>query len=453
MRFVNALITFSRIAARPRATSVRPSSICDGEPPTGPTLCCLVGVPGCQRPAPALDSSVLGGSCASSVWSLIPVCVDEGTGWSLDCWPEFWGTSRPPWTSSTHCSVPGRRRPRRPQTGDCSAPLTDIVWALWERARCPVPPLGSRRANPSRGQSRFRPPDASPPTRQHRTAHPASDWQPPAGRGFSGSVVGSCWLLRRPRIPPSVCMRSQSPHSSVRIPGRIRLEPSRLNELQRNAQRDPGFNTNPRSRACSAGPLDSSSLGSVVVAHWLRWKAVLVGVEVPASGRVQHAGGPVHCPLQVCAHRKIQPCPATVHLSPLSTCLPAAQPASPPGAFSLWSLVATPPVPSLSSHNPVISSTPRLSRPSSPLPPLTQDQVPFTYPQSSRPPDFHSPPFFLPCPVIPLRPRLTTGRAWRRVPGSSLSDTANLTRRKHHNIHQDDDDDTTAAQRRRPPPG
>lgn len=338
---MNALITFSRIAARPRATSVRPSSICDGEPPTGPTLCCLVGVPGCQRPAPALDSSVLvgvGGSCASSVWSLIPVCVDEGTGWSLDCWPEFRGTSRPPWTSSTHCSVLGRRRPRRPQTGDCSAPLTDIVWALWERARCPVPPLGSRRANPSRGQSRFRPPDASPPTRQHRTAHPASDWQPPAGRGFSGSVVGSCWLLRRPRIPPSICMRSQSPHSSVRIPGRIRLEPSRLNELQRNAQRDPGFNTNPRSRACSAGPLDSSSLGSVVVAHWLRWKAVLVGVEVPASGRVQHAWGA--CPLSTASLRPPQNPTLPCHRPSLSTLhLPARSPTREP-ARRFFSLVA-----------------------------------------------------------------------------------------------------------------
>lgn len=26
-----------------------------------------------------------------------------------------------------------------PSVRDCSAPLTDIVWALWERARCPVP--------------------------------------------------------------------------------------------------------------------------------------------------------------------------------------------------------------------------------------------------------------------------------------------------------------------------
>lgn len=151
-------------------------------------------------------------------------------------------------------------------------------------------------------------------------------------------MVGSCWLLRRPRIPPSVCMRSQSPHSSVRIPGRIRLEPSRLNELQRNAQRDPGFNTNPRSRACSAGPLDSSSLGSVVVAHWLRWKAVLVGVEVPASGRVQHAWGA--CPLSTASLRPPQNPTLPCHRPSLSTLhLPARSPTREP-ARRFFSLVA-----------------------------------------------------------------------------------------------------------------
>lgn len=209
-------------------------------------------------------------------------------------------------------------------------------------------------------------------------------------------MVGSCWLLRRPRIPPSVCMRSQSPHSSVRIPGRIRLEPSRLNELQRNAQRDPGFNTNPRSRACSAGPLDSSSLGSVVVAHWLRWKAVLVGVEVPASGRVQHAWGA--CPLSTASLRPPQNPTLPCHRPSLSTLhLPARSPTREP-ARRFFSLVAAPPVPSLSSHNPVISSTPRLSRPSSPLPPPTQDQVPFTYPPEFPATGFPFFSFFSPLP-------------------------------------------------------
>lgn len=92
-----------------------------------------------------------------------------------------------------------------------------------------------------------------------------------------------------------------------------------------------------------------------------------MGVEVPASGRVQHAWGglstaslrPPQNPTLPC-HR---PSLSTLHLPARS----AAQPASPPGAFSLWSLVAAP-VPSLSSHNPVISSTPRLSRPRLPPP-------------------------------------------------------------------------------------
>ena len=71
----------------------------------------------------------VGGSCASSVWSLILVCVDEGTGHST-VGRSSWGTSRP-WTSRppARCSVSGRGRRGRPQAGDCSAPLTDIVWA------------------------------------------------------------------------------------------------------------------------------------------------------------------------------------------------------------------------------------------------------------------------------------------------------------------------------------
>lgn len=154
----------------------------------------------------------------------------------------------------------------------------------------------------------------------------------------------------------------------------------------------------------------------MVVAHWLRWKAVLVGVEVPASGRgVQHAWGglstaslrPPQNPTLPC-HR---PSRSTLHL-------PARSPTRKP-ARRFFSLVAgrcSRPVAFFPQPCHFLNST---AFPSSP-PPEPRTRSPLHTPQSPRPPDFHSPPFFLPCPVIPLRPRLTTGRAWRRVPGSSL---------------------------------
>lgn len=171
----------------------------------------------------------------------------------------------------------------------------------------------------------------------------------------------------------------------------------------------------------------------MVVAHWLRWKAVLVGVEVPASGRVQHAWGglstaslrPPQNPTLPC-HR---PSLSTLHLPARS----AAQPASPPGAFSLWSLVAAP-VPSLSSHNPVISSTPRLSRPRLP-PPQTQDQVPFTYPPEFPATGFTFSSFFSPLPSHSFATPIDNGS--RLAQGSWLEsfpvhrhDTDTLTRRR-----------------------
>lgn len=176
-----------------------------------------------------------------------------------------------------------------------------------------------------------------------------------------------------------------------------------------------------------------------------------MGVEVPASGRVQHAWGGLSTASLRPPQNPTLPChrPSTLHSPPAC---PQRSPTREP-ARRFFSLVAgrcSRPVAFFPQPCHFLNST---ALPSSPSPPQTQDQVPFTYPPEFPATGFTFSSFFSPLPSHSFATPIDNGS--RLAQGSWLEsfpvhrhDTDTLTRRKrqqHPQRRRHDDGATTTT--------